>query len=622
MAAFLVSRAFPGLLVALAAFSAGAPGTAQALRSIDSPFHRVRDDRHARSTTVAVDETAVRVLQEQHARGEPFLVRRFALPGGESADLILHPVTVMEPGATALVVDERGTQRLAPSVVLFAGDVVGRASTVFLGISRELVHGRLSVDGETFHLRGVGREASIAADEGSVRAGAGFACGTFDRADLEEEETASPVPTLRQTLPLGGRRAIVREVRLALELDADYRRQFSSDRAALDYAVILAGATNEITRRDLGIRIVIPSELVRLWKKTPPWGDVTNATYGQALGNLTWWWTGPSNPSRDADRAIVHLLTDFNYGGGVAWGVDLTCRDSASYAISGVRGLLPLPIPHTSAGNIDLDIFAHENGHLFGSGHTFDAYVPPIACQDGSGPDSGTIMSYCYFQFGFNNLGMRYHARVQDLVRLRVSRHQCPREIGHVDGDYDGNGIVDLGDLLRLDAFRKQGFASRGAEDVLDLDRNGRLGIKDRWALLELLDQPTYAASALSYNGSGVNCRDCLEAQEGPMLGRTWRVTVRSPAGTGVPTLLMGALSALPQPSQTKFGELLIALSGFGGQTLFRAWATTRAGGARHAFPLPPDPQFLGLGFHAQAVMFEPTGPALTNALDLEVGLH
>ena len=71
---------------------------------------------------------------------------------------------------------------------------------------------------------------------------------------------------------------------------------------------------------------------------------------------------------------------------------------------------------HTDRYNWDLFVVCHEFGHTFGSPHS-SLYTPPIECMDGSGPDSGTLMSYCHSIYGIARVGMRFHPREQQRIR-------------------------------------------------------------------------------------------------------------------------------------------------------------------------------------------------------------
>ena len=70
------------------------------------------------------------------------------------------------------------------------------------------------------------------------------------------------------------------------------------------------------------------------------------------------------------------------------------------------------------------------------------------------------------------------------------------------------------------------------------------------------------------------------------------------------------------------FGELLTAISGFGGQFLFNSILPANGGPVLHQLPVPNDPALAGLQAFAQAVVLGSpgTGGVLCNAIDLTAG--
>ena len=139
------------------------------------------------------------------------------------------------------------------------------------------------------------------------------------------------------------------------------------------------------------------------------------------------------------------------------------CTNNLGYQVSSVYGSFPYPIEHTHSQNWDLLVVAHEFGHTYGSVHTFD-YTPPIECIDGTGPDEGTLMSYCHLSQGIEDVGMRFHPRVQDRIRGYIKNStDCFTEVFIALGDYDYDGAVEADDLAALDACLSRASPPRDA---------------------------------------------------------------------------------------------------------------------------------------------------------------
>jgi hypothetical protein len=395
----------PFLCILASSAAAGGDRSHGAAGVLHAPFRVLEDTGRRGFARIAADD-AYAVLDAVHSGGRLLDLLAFPLPGGASVDLRLRPVRAMEPGATAIVVGRDGEEaRLAPRVRAFSGAVPGRTSQAFLAISPEMMHGYVSLDGENYFVSSAG----VSAGEATVAHGALFGsptvaewCGTPFGEPVEPE--SSGVQPLTTTL--------VRSTKVFIDCDNAYRSLFPSDQAAIDYCALLVAAASEVYRRDLGTTLDIPSGYIRLWTTTPPWGATT--TFGD-LGKFVSWWTSPANPSRGLGRTAVHLLTQPIFGG-VAQSVGVICQKTSSYAISSVAGFFPSPLQHTSGSNWDMLVITHEFGHLYGSFHSFE-YSPPIACKDGSGPDCGTIMSYCHLTYGVGGVGMRFHEREQDAIR-------------------------------------------------------------------------------------------------------------------------------------------------------------------------------------------------------------
>ena len=267
-----------------------------------SPFLRSGDTGPRGFASLVFERGTYDVLSELHASATLVRLDGFPLPGGMDVSLLLRPVEVMEPGATATVIGADGERSaLAPSVRLFSGSVPGRASRVFLGVSEEMAHGYVSLDGETFVLSsGATADGTAAITHGDVFAGTdaeAFCQALGDARDAEEGPDS----------PLSIGKFQVAQTRVFLELDNQYRSLFASDQAAIDYAVLLTAATNEIYRRDLAVTLTIPNGFIQLWNQTPPWGVVT--TFDD-IGKFSSWWKSGANPNRSVSRAIAHLLTN------------------------------------------------------------------------------------------------------------------------------------------------------------------------------------------------------------------------------------------------------------------------------------------------------------------------
>jgi hypothetical protein len=605
------SRALCALVVAALVLAALAPARLHAAPPQSSPpAHRALFQRLAESSPGVLElafEPATYVeLTRRHARGTSFVLDPWPLPGGRATSATLLPVSAFEPGARAQIVGADGSLTWqAPSVRCFRG-ALQEGGEVFFGITAESLEGYFRQDGALYFLSSAGcapGHATLAhadalarsepkGDFCGVRGGPQLAPGTGPGTGTPERSVAGPR---------------LRTASVFLEADPAYRQLFASNQACIDYTALLLSAASEIYRRDLGLRLLLPNGYLRLWSTTPPWGTVT--TFND-IDHVRDYWTSLANPDRSLPRSAVHVLSSPVFGG-VAYTIGGLCINSQGYEISSLYGHFPSPRQHTSDDNWDLYVLTHEFGHTFGCMHSFD-FQPPIQCADGSGPDQGTIMSYCHLTFGVGGVGMRFHVREQREILDHVDTVGCLVGQTLALGDYDADGAADLDDLATANAILGQGFRSLGAEAVFDLDGDGRFDAADRDRLALQVGAPP--ASAVSRNGSGSN-DECLLTFSNPVLGRAWALdVVASPAGR--PTAIF--FFDRPHPGlHTPFGELLVLPPGQGGRELFTHTAASTGFLATHDLALPFDVNLIGLTATVQGVVIGAPHTQLCNAFDV-----
>jgi len=570
------------------------------LRSVGGPhFKRIHDTGAHGVVTLGFGAEQYADLSERHQRGKPFTLLDLPMPGRTSVDLQLRPCSALPEGARASVVGADGrVSYLVPTVRCFSGQVEG-GGTAFLALTESAMQGYFYSEGELYYVATPEGESGRATLTHSSQVGTldtgpcGFVDNLLPNSDgAVERAVANP---------------ILRFADVFIEADNDFRARFTSNQECVDYCTLLLTAVSEIYRRDIGTCLRVPDKYLRVWNTTPPWGPITGFNN---LKNVYTWWQSDQNPLRNLPRAAVHVFTNPIFGG-TSRGVDGLCNNVRAYEISSLSGRFPYPRLHTDRYNWDLFVVSHEFGHTFGSPHSA-LYTPPIECDDGSGPDSGTLMSYCHLDYGIARVGMRFHVREQQRIRA-VMNLGCLTNQPLEPGDYDGDGRVDEKDLAALNEVLTQGFRSLAAEEVFDLDGSGNLTAADH----DLLAFKIYASPPAQIqlrNGSGIN-PSCLEALGNPVLGTVWRARIRAP-GVGTSTLLVGYDLPLDGLSTSR-GELLVRTLSFGGVKLFSSPGVSDGTFSRHEIPLPLDPALYGRQVSFQALIVDgPSGDQYCNALD------
>jgi len=557
---------------------------------IPSPLVSLGDT--GRVATVSFDGGDYALFSFVHAEAEVLHVSDVPLPGDLRVGLTLLPTQVLEPGARAVIVAADGSRSfLQPQVKTFFGHVDG-GGTVFVGVSPTMIHGYIEIGDDMFLLSSSGSPGTATIAHASLFAGDGTGsewCGYTAPSSPSPKIDGRSMEEQGGILKLINSGSKVRTAKVFLEADQQFRNAFSSDQDCIDYVTLLTAASSSIYRRDIGSVFTIPDGYLRVWNSTPPWGTVGSFN---DINNVQAWWSSNANPDRHLPRAAVHVLTRPVFGG-VAFTAGGLCNNTQGYEISSLNGFFPNPVQHTSHSNWDLIVFSHEFGHTFGSGHTFN-YQPPIPCFEGSGPDNGTIMSYCHLESGGNNnIGMRFHVRVQDNLIQHFGSANCLAETVIVNGDYDFDGDVDALDVAVADGILAQGFVSRAANEVFDFDGDGDFDGLDR-DLLDLVVSGMPPAEVTMYNGSGLN-EECYLPADPPLMGRPWLSQVLAfPAGTV--SLILG----YSEPIDSIFlstGELLVHP---GSAFLFSSVATSDFFFAVHEIDVPLDPSLAGAMAYVQ----------------------
>ena len=309
-------------------------------------------------------------------------------------------------------------------------------SRVFLALSAESVEGTIELDateGRTIHLSTelpateqsaarlrMVREADLAALPGADRdtlslcGGQRFVPGrTLDPA----------LPPFDPAVPAVSALVTPANCRLAIETDYQLFQKIGSSAGVTNYVTSLVGAVSDQYLTDIQTTLSI-AYLGVYTTASDPWttpdgpGNTT-----QMLDEFRNAWIASGWP---AAADLAHFLSGAELGGGLAY-VDVLCNQSYGFGVSGgIDGNINWNTWTGNAGSFTWDfvVFAHELGHNFGASHTHD-YCPPIDicasnCQGSTACSQGTIMSYCHGCGGMDNIDLRFHGQIANIMRQNV----------------------------------------------------------------------------------------------------------------------------------------------------------------------------------------------------------
>ena len=212
------------------------------------------------------------------------------------------------------------------------------------------------------------------------------------------------------------------QINILIAIDAQFiQLHGGSQTEAIKYINFLITRANQIYEHELGAHLhVVQVDEVTIFDETAhlyrPGGSrsVTGLRDGLTVMRKYYMDKGVGTKTINGQTInLVHALLGQEIGGGIAF-INTICDSSWGVGFSsGLKG-------HMS--NLDDDahrdahMVAHEIGHSLGSGHTYDAYTPPVdTCGTSVCPnalpqdDAATIMSYCNFcSGGLNNVAMTF----------------------------------------------------------------------------------------------------------------------------------------------------------------------------------------------------------------------
>lgn len=384
----------------------------------------------------------------------------------KSVTLAVDRFDVLTDDASIVIQAPNGQHEFKPSKhVMLRGEVEDNSgSHVFLAVFSDYVMGYVDVPNglgssdryivQPVSLGGEGSTTMIVYKENDVDRTATpnskWTCGTDGL--VSNKESLRKIAEKMASTSLGDiiaepQAKNIRLLRIDVECDNEYLTDHKEDTTkAINYALADVAAVSDIYIRDLSASVQI--QKLRVWTKEDPFEYTTPVQFPtfaisemlQALDIFA-----PENLPNDT-RAACILFSGLNAIGGLAH-LQTLCPSQGtdwSHCVCGTDNTYTFP----QDGFVwDVNVVAHEFGHLVGSVHTHSCdWNPPIDscyeaedgnCFGATVPVKGTIMSYCHLTPKGSEL--KFHTRNIPIMKQFISSAGCganfPLPIAKAGGD-------------------------------------------------------------------------------------------------------------------------------------------------------------------------------------------
>ena len=260
---------------------------------------------------------------------------------------------------------------------------------------------------------------------------------------------------------------------MGIEIDNYTYNEFNGNcYEAVEWSLALLAGVNEVYMSELNDIVTLQARYVNVWEIVDNYDPLNDC--GDMLDEMPNYWTNPPFDDIYSQTDLVHLFSQKNANGGIAW-VGALCggifNSTTGFGVtSGLNTSLIYDYPDNTPYSYNLSYLGHEIGHNFGSPHTHNCNWdadPSLnfpggaidACSDVEGncdpPNNppneswqqsiGTIMSYCDFNIGIT---LEFHQIVEAQALIPgVNNASCLNTCDELESSC-GNSIYGCTDSI------------------------------------------------------------------------------------------------------------------------------------------------------------------------------